>query len=83
MHRFVPFHRIHPGDVLAFRSGFTVVTHVGEDSGGFLWIQAVQANGQANQWQYPRKASPVSFARLGEGCTPTAEGLRAFLAHQR
>ena len=49
MHRFVPFHQIHPRDVLAFRSGFTVVTHVGEDSGGCLWIQAVQADGQPNQ----------------------------------
>jgi len=82
MHRFVPFHWIHPGDVLEFRSFFSVVTHVGEDSGGCLLIRAVQTDGQPNQWKYPLKASPVAFARLGEGCTPTAEGLRTFLARR-
>jgi hypothetical protein len=59
------------------------VTHVGEDGGGFLQIHAVRADGQPNQWKYPLKASPGWFARVGEGCTPTAEGLRAFLAQQR
>jgi hypothetical protein len=83
MRRFVPFHWIHPGDVLEFRRGFSVVTHVGEDSGGFLQIRAVRADGQPNQWKYPMKASPESFARVGEGCTPSAEGLRALLAQQQ
>jgi hypothetical protein len=82
MRRIVPFPWIHPGDVLEVRRGFSVVTHVGEDGGGCLRIQAVRADDQPNQWKYPRKASPVSFARVGEGCTPSAEGLRAFLAQQ-
>jgi hypothetical protein len=81
----VPFHLVHEGDVLDLngQGRLVVVTKVAEDKGGSLVIHAVGADDQPGQWRYPRKASPASFARVGQGCAPTSNGLRSFLVKQQ
>jgi hypothetical protein len=81
----VPFHLVYPGDVLDLNGHgrFVVVTEVGEDKGGYLVIHAVSADEEPGQWRYPRKASPASFARVGQGCAPTPKGLRSFIVKQQ
>ena len=81
----VPFHLVYPGDVLDLngQGRFVVVTGVGEDKGGYLVIHAVSADDQPSQWRYPRKASSAAFARVGQGCAPTPNGLRSFLIKQQ
>jgi hypothetical protein len=81
----VPFHLVHAGDVLDLngQGRFVVVTAVAEDKSGYLVIDAVSADEEPGQWRYPRKASPAAFARVGQGCAPTPNGLCRFLVKQQ
>lgn len=81
----VPFHLVHAGDVLDLdgQGQFVVVMAVAEDKSGYLVIEAVSADDQPGQWRYSRKASPAAFARVGQGCAPTPNGLRRFLVKQQ
>jgi hypothetical protein len=74
------------GDVLERDSrggpdAFAVVTQVVTDQEGTVYVHSVSADGEPNEDICLSGAAAVPMLdRVGEGCTPTPEGLRAFIA---
>ena len=91
MHRTaVPFHLVQVGDVIKrpWVSGsdcFEVITRVGPERSGEELNQVILSNcvdGEQHRREWrPRPDTPASMLeRVGEGCAPTPEGLRSFIA---
>jgi hypothetical protein len=84
---FVPVHLARVGDVLEWGQPsaprhpdwFSVVTRVGKDEEGNVHIQSLRASGKPSHDICPSGTVPGMFSRIGEGCTPTLEGLWVFL----
>jgi hypothetical protein len=91
MHRVaVPFHLVHVGDVidrpsLVGSDSFEVITGVGEQKAGEELNQVILSVGVGGErhrleWR-PCPDTPASMLdRVGEGCAPSPEGLRSFIA---
>lgn len=89
-HVAVPFDAIHVGDVLdrplvIGSDAFEVVTRVAEEQAGeevnYL-ILSVGTDGKRHrlEWRPCPDTEASMLDRVGEGCAPTAKGLRGFLA---
>jgi hypothetical protein len=86
-HVLVPVTSARVGDVLELNSlggpdSFAVVTRVFADPEGDVHVCSVRADGEANDDICPSGTVLGMFDRVGEGCTLTPEGLRAFIAEQ-
>jgi hypothetical protein len=84
-HVLVPVISARVGDVLERdpRGGpdsFAVVTQVVTDQEGSVHVHSVRADGEPNLDLCPSGSVPGMFDRVGEECTPTPGGLRAFIA---
>jgi hypothetical protein len=86
----VPFHLVHVGDVIDRPLGddsgcFEVITRVGPEKVGEELNQVILSVGVGGErhrleWR-PCPDTPASMLdRVGEGCAPTPEGLRSFIA---
>ena len=91
-HTAVPFHLVHVGDVIDRPSrvgldSFEVITRVGEEKAGDernQVILSVGVDGERHRLEWrPCPDTPASMLdRVGEGCAPTPEGLRSFIAQR-
>jgi hypothetical protein len=91
MHRTaVPFHLVHVGDVIDHPSlvgshSFEVITRVGEEKAGDELNQVILSVGVGGkrhrlEWRPCPDTATSMLDRVGEGCAPTPEGLRSFIA---
>ena len=88
-HVAVPFNLIHVGDVLdrPFLGGsdsFDVVTQVAEEKAGDEVNQVILSVGEDGErhrleWRPCPDTEAGMLDRVGEGCEPTAKGLRSFI----
>jgi hypothetical protein len=86
----VPFHLVHVGDVIdrplgAGSDSFEVITRVGEEKAGDEFNQlilSVGVDGEPHrlEWRPCPDTEGGRLDRVGEGCAPTPEGLRSFIA---
>jgi hypothetical protein len=77
----LPLSFARPGDVVDADGWgrLVVVVHVWQDEEKALRILYLNAAGQRGGWRCLAGASPTLYARVGQGCRPTAEGLQAFI----
>lgn len=81
----VPTNLVRKGDVLELPGdprgpeSFAVVTQVWQDEGGDVHAQSLRASGRSDEERCPAGSVPGMYSRIGEGCAPTPEGLRAWL----
>lgn len=87
---FVPFNRVRRGDVIEYGSFRGPGPHAVVTADPFMdesWavVYTVTADGDPDEWRYSldQGAMMPMFTRVGEGCTPTAEGLRDFIIQHR
>jgi hypothetical protein len=91
MHRTaVPFHLVHVGDVIEHPSlvgseSFEVIIRVGEEKAGEELNQVIVSVGVGGErhrleWRPCPDTEASMLDRVGEGCAPTPEGLRSFIA---
>jgi hypothetical protein len=77
----VPLTFARPGDVVDEDGWgrFVVITHVWQEENGDWRILYLNAAGLKDYWKCLAGTTPTLYARVGQGCWPTAEGLRVFI----